>query len=151
MARATPWRRCASAVRMDFTSPWSGASSFSAPHPSNSPSDQTVQKKAPFAACAGKEKKENVRTKEWRCVVIPKSTLTSKGQVTIPLAIREALGLSAGTQLSFELTGGELRVRAISRKTWPELWSIAAGAPRPPKPVDISAAIQAAVRERSDK
>jgi bifunctional DNA-binding transcriptional regulator/antitoxin component of YhaV-PrlF toxin-antitoxin module len=81
--------------------------------------------------------------------VIPKATLTSKGQ--IPLAIREALGLSKGTQLSFELTDGELRVRAISTKTWPELWSIAAGAPRPPKPVDVSAAIQAAVRERSDR
>jgi len=84
-------------------------------------------------------------------MVIPKATLTSKGQVTIPLAIREALGLSPGTQLSFELTGGELRVRAISKKAWPELWSIAAGAPRPLKPVDVSTAIQAAVRERSDR
>ena len=83
--------------------------------------------------------------------MIPKATLTSKGQVTIPLAIREALGLSTGTQLSFELTGGELRVRAISKKTWPDLWSIASGAPRPPKPVDVSAAIQAAVRKRSDR
>lgn len=83
--------------------------------------------------------------------MIPKATLTSKGQITIPLAIREALGLSTGTQLSFELTGGELRVRAINRKTWPELWSIAAGAPRPPKPVDVSAAIQAAVKERSER
>lgn len=83
--------------------------------------------------------------------MIPKATMTSKGQVTIPLAIRQALGLSAGTQLSFELTGGELRVRAISRKSWPELWNLAAGAPRPLKPVDVSAAIQAAVRERSDR
>jgi len=83
--------------------------------------------------------------------VIPKATLTSKGQVTIPLAIREALGLSPGTQLSFELNGGELRVRAISKKTWPELWHIAAGAPQPLKPVDVSVAIQAAVRERSDR
>ena len=84
-------------------------------------------------------------------MVISKATLTSKGQVTIPLAIREALGLSAGTQLSFELTGGELRVRAISKKSWPDLWEIAAGTPRPSKPVDVSAAIQAAVRERFDR
>jgi len=83
--------------------------------------------------------------------VIPKATLTSKGQVTIPLAIREALGLSTGTQLSFELAGGELRVRAISRKTWPDLWSLAAAAPRPANPVDVSAAIQAAVKARSDR
>ena len=104
-----------------------------------------------FLSCASKEKGENVRVKYRRCVVIPKSTLTSKGQATIPLAIREALGLSTGTQLSFELTGGELRVRAISKKSWPDLWNLAAGAPRPPKPVDVSAAIQAAVRERSDR
>lgn len=83
--------------------------------------------------------------------MIPKATLTSKGQVTIPLAIREALGLSTGMQLLFELAGGELRVRAISKKTWPELWSLAATAPRQPEPVDVSAAIQAAVRERSDR
>ena len=83
--------------------------------------------------------------------MIPKSTLTSKGQVTIPLAIREALGLSTGTQLSFELMGGELRVRAISKKAWPDLWNLAASAPRPHKPVDVSAAILAAVRERSDR
>ena len=81
----------------------------------------------------------------------PKSTLTSKGQVTIPRAIREALGLSTGMQLSFELTDGELRVRAISAKTWPDLWSLAAGAPRPPRPVDVDAAIQAAVKARSDR
>lgn len=83
--------------------------------------------------------------------VIPKATLTSKGQVTIPLAIREALGLSAGTQLSFELSGGELRVRALASKNWPDLWKMAADAPRPSRPVDVSAAIQAAVRERSDR
>ena len=106
---------------------------------------------AHILSCASKEKVETVRELARRCPVIPKSTLTSKGQVTIPLAIREALGLSTGTQLSFELTGGELRVRAISKKTWPDLWSLAAGAPRSPKPVDVSAAIQAAVRERSDR
>lgn len=106
---------------------------------------------AHFLPCTSKEKGENVREKKRRWAVIPKSTLTSKGQVTIPLAIREALGLSAGTQLRFELTGGELRVRAINKKTWPDLWSLAAGAPRPPKPFDVSAAIQAAVRERSDR
>ena len=112
---------------------------------------KTVTVAAHFLSCESKEKRETVRVENRRCAVINKSTLTSKGQVTIPLAIREALGLSTGTQLSFELTGGELRVRAISRKSWPDLWSLAAGAPRPPKPVDVSAAIQAAVRERSDR
>ena len=75
----------------------------------------------------------------------PKATLTSKGQITIPLAIRQALGLVAGIQLSFDLTDGELRVRPVGQKTWADLWSIAAGAPLPPNPVDVGAAIQAAL------
>lgn len=83
--------------------------------------------------------------------MIPKATMTSKGQVTIPLAIRKALGLRTGTQLLFELTGGELRVCAIAQKAWPELWSLAEGAPRPSEPVDVSAAIQAAVKARSGR
>lgn len=81
----------------------------------------------------------------------PKATMTSKGQVTIPLAIREALGLDAGTQLSFQVSEGEFRVRPISRKSWRDLWEIAAGAPRPVGPVDVDAAIQAAVKERFDR
>lgn len=31
-----------------------------------------------------------------------KSTVSSKGQITIPLAIRQALGLRAGTVVTFE-------------------------------------------------
>jgi len=83
--------------------------------------------------------------------VNPRAKMTSKGQVTIPLAIREALGLSTGSQLSFELKGGELRVTATNPKSWSDLWAIAAGAPKPAKPVNVSAAIQAAVRERFDR
>jgi len=81
----------------------------------------------------------------------PKAKMTSKGQVTIPLAIREALGLSTGTQLSFDLTGGELRVIPINRNSWSDLWALADMAPKPAQPVDVRAAIQAAVRERSDR
>jgi len=38
--------------------------------------------------------------------------LTSKGQVTIPIAIRERLGLDAGTVVEFEIEGD----RAVLRK-----------------------------------
>lgn len=38
------------------------------------------------------------------------ATITSKGQVTIPLAVRQALGLQAGAQLDFLLESGSLRV-----------------------------------------
>jgi AbrB family looped-hinge helix DNA binding protein len=42
------------------------------------------------------------------------ATLTAKGQVTVPKAVREALGLRQGDQLSWELEDGSVRVRAIT-------------------------------------
>lgn len=36
------------------------------------------------------------------------ATMTSKGRITIPLDIREQLGLDAGTQLEFEVADGRL-------------------------------------------
>jgi len=81
--------------------------------------------------------------------MVPKATVTSKGQVMLPLAIRKALGLDAGTQLSFELCEGGFRVTTIRRKAWEDLWRIAKSSPRPPRPVDVDAAILAAVLERS--
>ena len=38
-------------------------------------------------------------------------TLTSKGQVTIPLDIRLALGLQPGTQVVFDIVGNSVRMR----------------------------------------
>lgn len=43
--------------------------------------------------------------------------LTSKGQVTIPLAVRERLGLAAGTEVEFEVVGDAVRVRKAARQT----------------------------------
>jgi AbrB family looped-hinge helix DNA binding protein len=37
--------------------------------------------------------------------------LTSKGQVTIPLAIRERLGLQPWTEVEFEVDGDSVRIR----------------------------------------
>ncbi|MCP9834900.1 MULTISPECIES: AbrB/MazE/SpoVT family DNA-binding domain-containing protein [unclassified Cyanobium] len=42
------------------------------------------------------------------------ATLTAKGQVTVPKAVREALGLRQGDQLSWELEDGSVRVRAVA-------------------------------------
>jgi AbrB family looped-hinge helix DNA binding protein len=42
------------------------------------------------------------------------ATLTAKGQVTVPKAVRDALGLQKGDQLSWELEDGSVRVRAIA-------------------------------------
>ena len=38
------------------------------------------------------------------------ATLTSKGQITLPKAIRQALGVDAGGKLAFDLRGGEVVV-----------------------------------------
>ena len=37
--------------------------------------------------------------------------MTSKGQVTIPLALRQALGLMPNTEVEFELDGDAVRVK----------------------------------------
>jgi AbrB family looped-hinge helix DNA binding protein len=79
------------------------------------------------------------------------ATLTSKGQVTIPQAIREALGLDTGARLSFELDKGELRVRPLRTKAWADLWACAEKAPKPGKAVDVDAAILAVVRKRATR
>jgi antitoxin PrlF len=41
--------------------------------------------------------------------------ITSKGQVTIPKAIRDELGLSPGSEVEFIPAEGEVRVRKSSR------------------------------------
>lgn len=38
------------------------------------------------------------------------ATLTSKGQITLPKPIRQALGVDAGSKVAFDLRGGEVVV-----------------------------------------
>ena len=48
--------------------------------------------------------------------------LTSKGQLTIPVAIREQLGLLPGTEVQFEIDGDAVRVsRATGQSRGDEL------------------------------
>ena len=42
------------------------------------------------------------------------ATLTAKGQVTVPKAVRDALGLRQGDQLSWVLEDGWVRVRPLT-------------------------------------
>lgn len=39
-----------------------------------------------------------------------RATLTSKGQITLPKSIRQALGVTTGSQVAFELRAGEVVV-----------------------------------------
>ncbi len=54
-----------------------------------------------------------------------KVTVSSKGQIAIPKAVREALNLGAGTKLSLELRGQEI---VLSKQAaWRKLQGAAAG------------------------
>jgi len=47
------------------------------------------------------------------------STVTSKGQVTIPMAIRRALGIRQGSKVAFAQKNGKVELRVVHRA--PEL------------------------------
>jgi len=43
--------------------------------------------------------------------------LTTKGQVTIPIHIRETLGLHPNTEVEFEIDGDAVRIRKAARQS----------------------------------
>lgn len=75
---------------------------------------------------------------------MPIATLTSKGQLTLPQAVRDALGLQTGDKVDFvPQADGGFRVLAL-RKDVRELKGRFAGrAAGPVSPEDMSAAIEA--------
>ena len=48
-----------------------------------------------------------------------KSIISSKGQITLPVKVREALGLVAGTPVQFQLTAGGVLLRKGGRGAHP--------------------------------
>jgi antitoxin PrlF len=45
------------------------------------------------------------------------TTLTSKGQVTVPKQVRDYLGIGPGSKVTFELTAeGEVRIRPLAAR-----------------------------------
>ena len=69
------------------------------------------------------------------------STITSKGQVTIPVFIRRKLSLKKGERLSFSLEGGQVKITPI-----PSFLSLR-GSIKSTKPFDIKKMREAAVKE----
>lgn len=46
------------------------------------------------------------------------TTLTSKGQVTVPKEVRDLLGIGPGSKVTFELTAaGEVLIRPLAART----------------------------------
>lgn len=52
------------------------------------------------------------------------TTITSKGQVTVPADIREKLNLQAGDRLDFEIENGAIRVVPVGKGTLEEFMGI---------------------------
>ena len=42
-------------------------------------------------------------------------SVTSKGQVTIPKSVREALGITPGSKVEFDIAGGGARLKLVKR------------------------------------
>jgi len=72
------------------------------------------------------------------------ATLTSKGQITIPVAVREKLGVAAGDRLEFvELSPGEFALKAATE----DVRALKGMIRRPGKPVPVDA-MNAAIKRR---
>lgn len=52
------------------------------------------------------------------------TTITSKGQVTVPAEIREKLNLRTGDRLDFEIENGAIRVVPVGKGTLEEFMGI---------------------------
>jgi antitoxin PrlF len=49
---------------------------------------------------------------------MPVSTMTSKGQTTVPKEVREALDLEPGAKLRWEVRGGQVAITAERSLLW---------------------------------
>ena len=74
---------------------------------------------------------------------MPKATLTTKGQITIPKEVRERLGVAAGDRLEFvELENGVYKIVAAMR----DVKRLKGLIPKPSRPVSVEE-MKAAVRK----
>ena len=73
---------------------------------------------------------------------MPLARVTTKGQVTIPVAVRKALDIEEGDDVLFELAeGGEGRIKVVKRARLTDLY----GALPATRPYPGKAAVRAAV------
>ena len=75
------------------------------------------------------------------------ATLTSKGQITIPVVVREKLGLATGDRVEFvEIGPGEFALKAATE----DVRSLKGMVRRPSTPVSLGA-MSAAIRRRGSR
>ena len=78
---------------------------------------------------------------------MPKATLTTKGQITIPKEVRERLGVDAGDRLEFvEQERGVYKVVAATR----DVRDLKGMIPKPAKPVSVEE-MKVAVRKAAGR
>jgi antitoxin PrlF len=58
---------------------------------------------------------------EVRRIILSRSTLTSKGQLTVPKDVRDRLGMKSGDRVVFEVENDSVRLRIEHRKSLGEL------------------------------
>ena len=76
---------------------------------------------------------------------MPSSVVTSKGQITIPVEVRQRLGLETGHRVDFvEIAGGQYAIVAATV----DLKSLRGSIAKPPKPVSIED-MNRAIRDRA--
>jgi AbrB family looped-hinge helix DNA binding protein len=70
---------------------------------------------------------------------MPTATLTSKGQITLPVEVRRGLGLRQGSRVDFVPDGGGYRLEARSHLAR----DLAGALPKPDRPVTLDEMDQA--------
>lgn len=82
---------------------------------------------------------------------MPTSTITSKGQITVPLAVRHALGLQAGDKVDFVPIEGGFKVVALKSDVSALKGRFAGRVTRPVSIEEMQEAIQAEAVRPSPK
>ena len=79
---------------------------------------------------------------------MPLATMTTKGQVTIPKSVREALRLTSGDKLEFVITDkGELLLRPITKKVDDVFGCLHRPGIKPSSVEDMNAGIRRKIRQ----
>jgi antitoxin PrlF len=79
---------------------------------------------------------------------MPTATLTSKGRITLPRAVRAALGLTAGQKIEFLPDGDSFRVVAVRTDVAVLRGRFAGRVKKPVSIAEMNAAIAAGATER---
>lgn len=79
---------------------------------------------------------------------LAKSKLTSQGQISVPVEVREKLGVGPGSVLEWEEQDGQLVVRRASRFTSEEIYRVLFPQGNTDSAADVKAAIRKHIRKR---